>query len=119
MLILLPVEPTRYVAMVRRTPWHDAALDAADVAAAERYARHARTGADVVRPTGYFVVPAPGFYGDRTRVPRPTAPWPPPAAPPAAPGRCATLSALGPLRRGDEWLRVWEIEGLYPVAWRS
>ena len=54
--------------------------------------------------TNYFVVPAPGHYGDRARVLSSHATL---AAARKAAGRGYTVR-IGTLRKGDNWLRVYE-----------
>lgn len=60
--------------------------------------------------TQYFVVPAPGHYGDRARVSSSHATL-------AAAKRAATaryVVRVGSLRKGDVWFR--SSEQIYPVA---
>lgn len=58
----------------------------------------------------YFVVPAPGYYGDRARV---LSSHRTSDAARRAAGRGYVVRA-GEKRRGDEWLRAYE--GIYPVV---
>lgn len=62
------------------------------------------------RPTNYFVVPAPGYYGDTAKV------WSSHVNLEATKKATGTsgIVRVGHLRKGDKWLRVYE--ETYPVA---